>query len=242
MMASAVSAQQEQTGQAQQAAQGQEATGAKQLDKLFLKQTAVDNTFEIQLSQLAEQKAQDQKVKQFAQMLVQDHQQAKQQLQQVAQKNQVQLPNELPEMKQEELSAYRQLQGSEFDQAYLSCMKVAHAKAVAQYEEKSQHAKIPEVKQFAQQTLPKLRQHKQQVVAMTGGGDEAQPAGSRQHNESDRQTPTGSQPGSSSGGTSTGSGTSSSGTGSRETGSGITTGSGTTGAGSTGGTSGGGSR
>lgn len=226
MMVSAVNAQQEQPAQAQQADQAQQAgaqhgSAAMKLDKIFLKQAAIGNLIEIQFSELAQQKAQDEKVKQFAQMMVQDHKQAKQKLQQVAEKKQVELPNEMPELKQEELLAYRQLEGSEFDQAYLSCMKVAHAKDVALFQEKAKHAKDQDVKQFAQQALPKLQQHKQQVLAMTGGSDEAQTAGSREHAEHERDA---------AGST----GTSSSGSGSRQTGSGTITGGGTTGAGSSG--------
>ena len=221
MMVSAVNAQQEQPAEAQQRDQAQQAgaqhgSAAMKLDKIFLKQAAIGNMFEIQLSELAQQKAQDEKVKQFAQMMVQDHNQAKQKLQQVAQKKQVNLPSDLPELKQEELQAYQQLEGSEFDQAYLSCMKVAHAKDVALFQEKAKHAKDQDVKQFAQQALPKLQQHKQQVMAMTGGSDDAQTAGSREDAEKGAA------------------GTSSSGSGSRQTGSGTITGGGTTGAGSSG--------
>jgi putative membrane protein len=221
--------QQQEQGQGAQQAGAQQGGGAMKLDQNFLKQTAIDNQFEIQLSQLAQSKAQDEKVKQLAQTLVKDHTQATEQLKQVAQKKSVQLPTNLPETKQEELQIFQTLQGSEFDQAYLSCMKVGHAKSVAAYSEKAKNAKDQDVKQFAAALLPKLQEHKQHVTAMTGGGsDDAQTAGSREQSSgssgaSDR-------------------GTSSSGTGSRETGSGTTTGGGTTGAGSSGGSSGSGSR
>ena len=230
MMATAVSAQDQSSSSAQPAGAGQQGkdSPAMKLDQNFLKQTAADNQFEIQLSQLAQSKAQDEKVKQLAQMLVTDHTAATEQLKQVAQKKQVQLPTDLPEAKKEEIQIFQSLQGSEFDQAYLSCMKVAHAKGVAAYSEKSKNAKDQDVKQFASAILPKLQQHKQHVMAMTGGkDDDAQTAGSSEGASSGSRS-----------GTSSGSG-SSSGTGSRETGSGTSTGSGSTGAGSSGSSSGG---
>src|SRR5687768_5814025 len=55
-------------------------------DRLFVLNAAVGNQFEMALAQMAQQKAQDQAVKQLAQRIMQDHQQAAQQLQQVAQK------------------------------------------------------------------------------------------------------------------------------------------------------------
>ena len=249
MMATAVHAQDQSSSSAQQAGSGQ-GSGAMKLDHNFLKQTAADNMFEIQLSQLAQSQAQDEKVKQLAQMLVKDHTQATEQLKQVAQKKQVQLPSDLPETKKEELQIFQSLQGSEFDQAYLSCMKVAHAKGVAAYSEKSKNAKDQDVKQFASAILPKLQQHKQHVTSMTGGkDDDAQTAGSSQGASGSSSGTSGSSSGSGTSGSSSGSGssggssssggsgtgTSSSGSGSRETGSGTSTGSGTTGAGSSGG-------
>jgi putative membrane protein len=225
MMAAAAQAQRDPAGEAQPAGQARQGAGSKvmDLDKHFLKEACVDNMFEVKVSEIAAKNAQDEKVKQFAQMMIQDHQQANEQIKQIAQKEQVQLPTDLPELKKEEIAIFQGLKGSEFDQAYLSCMKVAHAKDVAAFAEKAKNAKDPEVKTFAAATLPKLMQHRQHVMAMTGdtgAPGEAQPAGARQ----------GAEQGSSGSG-STG-GTSSSGTGGRQTGSGTSTGGGTTGAGS----------
>jgi len=258
MMATAVHAQDQSSAQSSglsssaQQAGSQQGGGAVKLDHNFLKQAAIDNLFEIQLSQLAQKQAQDEKVKQFAQMMVTDHTQATEQLKQVAQKKQVQLPTDLPETKKEEIQIFQSLQGSEFDQAYMGCMKVAHAKDVAAFQNKAQHAKDQDVKAFAAAILPKLQQHKDHVKAMTGGkDDDAQTAGSSQgaSGSSSGTSGSGGTSGSSSGTSGSGSsgagssgssggsgtGTSSSGSGSRETGSGTSTGSGTTGAGSSGG-------
>jgi putative membrane protein len=232
MMAGAVHAQQDSSAQAQPAGQSQPGAKAMDLDKHFMKSVAGGNMFEIQLSQLAQQKSQDEKVKQFAQKMVQDHTKAGEELKQLAQSKGVQLPQQLPEMKQEELQIFQTLSGAEFDQAYKSCMKVGHAKNVAAFEEKSKHAKDAELKAWTAKTLPTLKMHKQHVMAMTGDrGDDAQTAGSRQEQGASGTSGSGASGTSSSG---SGTGTSSSGSGSRETGSGTSTGSGTTGAGSSG--------
>ena len=65
-------------------------------DKLFLVCAAIDNQCEMQLAQLAQTKAQDQKVKDLAQKMLQDHQQADRQLQEAAQQTGVTLPRGLP--------------------------------------------------------------------------------------------------------------------------------------------------
>jgi putative membrane protein len=226
-MVLAAQAQQQQAPAAQQAGAQQSSGGMAALDKLFLKEAACGNMFEVQLGQLAQQKAQDAKVKQFAQEMVRDHTKALEELKQVAQKKGAQIPTDLPDEKQEALQAFGQLQGSEFDQAYLSCMKVDHISDVAAFQEKSKNAKDPEIKSFAAKTLPTLQHHKQQVLAMTGGAsmDEAKTAGSRQQSDDDRKDQAGSSSASDRS-------TNSSGTGSRENGSGTTSGGGTTGAGS----------
>jgi hypothetical protein len=112
-------------------------------------------------------------------------------------------------------------------------MKVGHAKHVAALEEKAKHAKDPELKAWAAQTLPTLKKHKQHLMAMMGDKDhaghgEAKPAGSRSEGEQQQR----SDGEGTAGGADSSGGTSSSGTDGRQTGSGTTTGGGTTGAGS----------
>ncbi len=235
---------QDPAAQAQPAGQSQRGDKAMAMDKHFMKGVAGSNMFEIQVSQLVQQKSQDEKLKQFAQKMVQDHTKAGEELKQLAQSKGVELPQQLPEMKQEELQIFQTLSGAELDQAYKSCMKVGHAKGVAAFEEKSKHAKDPELKAWTAKTLPVLKQHKQHLMAMMGDSNDAQTAGSREHAEhnaagtSDAAKSAG-QSGSGSTGTDSTGGTSSSGSGARQTGSGTSTGSGTTGAGSSGTNSGG---
>ena len=153
-------------------------------DKLFLVCAAIDNQCEIQLAQLAQTKAQDQKVKDIAQKMVQDHQQAEQQLRQAAQESGVTLPSGLPMIKQQGLKVFQSLSGRDFDQQFISHMRAAHAKAVNEYQDVAQLAKNDQIKQFASKTLPTLQQHfqdvQQEATALgLPSGMEAQPAGAR---------------------------------------------------------------
>ena len=153
-------------------------------DKLFVVHTAVGNQFEMAFAQLAQQKSQNPQVKQVAQTILQDHGQAGQQLQQVAQKLQIELPQGLPSMKQQELQIIGQMDPEMFDKKYIGMNDALHAKDVTEYRHVSQMAQSPDVKQFASQTLPKLQQHHAQIKQAAqqmgmGGGMEAQPAGGR---------------------------------------------------------------
>jgi len=158
-------------------------------DKLFLVCAAIDNQCEMQMAQLAQQKAQDPQVKQFAQRMMQDHQQAQQQLQTAAQESGVQLPRSIPAIKQQEMKVFQSLNGKEFDQHFISKMRAAHAKAVSEYQDVAQLAKEDHIKQYASKTLPTLQEHYQQVQqTATALGlpntSEAQPAGARLGGES----------------------------------------------------------
>lgn len=191
-------------------------------DRLFVLNTALGNQFEVSVAQIAQQKSQDQHVKQIAQQLIQDHTQASQQLSQVAQKLQLELPQGLTQMKQQELQIIGGMDSKMFDQAFISMMDEHHAKDVTCFRNKTATAQSPEVKQFAAQTLPKLQQHwqmiKQSATALgLPAENEAQPAGahvpaSGAHSSSGAQSTPGS-------GTSAGSSAGTSGTGTSGTGS-----------------------
>ncbi len=222
-------------------------------DKLFLLGAAVDSMTEVQLSQQAEQKSQNPRVKELAQHLIQDHQQMNQQLQQTAQQLNLRVPQSLPQIKQEEIQILASLPAQDFDQQYIAKMNEGHAKDVACFEAASTLSKNQQVKQFASTNLPKLQQHRHMVRQLAGevginfrSSDEATPAGAHLPGSgaSDNSSGSGST-GSGSTGASTGSGTGSSGsTGSGSTGSGSpgSTGSGITGSGSTGSRTGGSGR
>ena len=179
-------------GGASASASGGSSASGQDLDKIFIENAGVHGMFEQKLSEAAQQQASDSKVKQFAEKMVQDHTQANQKLQEVAQKIGATVPQQLPEMKQKELDAIKAQQGKDFDQAYLSCMKAMHLADVSSFGDKAQVAKNQDVKQFASQQLPTLRQHERHVIALASAqglpnpmGD-AQTAGARMHGDSDR--------------------------------------------------------
>jgi len=154
-------------------------------DRLFVLHTACGNQFEVAVAQIAQQKSQDQKVKDLAQHLIQDHTQAMQQLQPIAQKLQLELPQGLPSHKQKELQILSGMDSKMFDQKFVSMMDEDHAKDVTCYSHVSHMAQSPDVKQFASQTLPKLQQHWQmvkqseQAIGMPPVENDAQPAGAK---------------------------------------------------------------
>ncbi|MDB5293280.1 MAG: putative outer membrane protein-like protein [Phycisphaerales bacterium] len=152
-------------------------------DKLFLLRKAMEDRMESRISDTAAQKSQNPQVKQIAQRISQDHQQMQQQLQQVAQQVGVQIPQTEPMHENDGLTKlYTSLPADQFDQRYIAFLNACHARDVAAFEAEARIAQAAPVKQFAQQQLPKLQQHYQQIqqTAVTLGviaPGEAVPAG-----------------------------------------------------------------
>lgn len=108
-------------------------------ERVLAKVHAVDQS-EIQMAQLTLQKSQDQKIRDFAQMMINDHTQAEQQLAPLAQQLGVGLVDFVPKSRQEirddrddkaTLARLQTLDGRDYDQAYINAQVKAHTKALA---------------------------------------------------------------------------------------------------------------
>ncbi|TGE07885.1 DUF4142 domain-containing protein [Hymenobacter fodinae] len=134
-------------------------TFATMQDPVFLMTAASSNLLEIQLGQAATQRASNADVKQFAQMMVDHHTKATQQLKGVATPLGVTMPQTLMPIHQAMADKVLAKSGKEFDEAYMDAMETAHKMDVAMFEVKDKAADTPTVKSFATQTLPMLRSH-----------------------------------------------------------------------------------
>lgn len=137
-------------------AQGQ---GTMQQDQKFAMEAAQGGLMEVELGQLATQKASNQGVKDFGQRMVRDHGQANQQLMQIASQKGMSLPKELTADKRQHREKLAAVSGAEFDRMYMSHMVKDHEKDVKEFEKQAQSGSDPALRSFAEQTLPILRQH-----------------------------------------------------------------------------------
>jgi putative membrane protein len=142
-------------------AAGQAMAALSATDRTFAQQAAAGGLAEVSLGQLAQQNASLQQVKDFGQRMVTDHSLANQELQQIAQTENLTLPT-TPDSKdqatQKRLSA---LKGSAFDAAYTQDMVRDHQQDIAEFKREAQSGQDPALKAFAQKTLPVLEQHLQ---------------------------------------------------------------------------------
>lgn len=128
-------------------------------DKGFMMDAARGGLMEVQLGNVAAHSATSNEVKRFGQRMAADHSQASQLLRQLASTLNITLPQELDPEQRNVVSRMQNLPGKDFDREYMKTMVNDHMKDVAGYERAASQATNPEVKQFASQTLPTLRDH-----------------------------------------------------------------------------------
>lgn len=128
-------------------------------DPVFLLTAGSSNLLEIQTAQLALQKSTSPEVKKFAQMMLDHHTKATQELKTVATPLSVTLPEAMMPIHQAMADKLKDASGKKFDEAYMDAMETAHQMDIAMFETKSRTAANPTVKAFATKTLPMLRSH-----------------------------------------------------------------------------------
>jgi putative membrane protein len=128
-------------------------------EKAFVTKAAEGGQAEVELAQLALQKAESQAVKALAQRIAEDHQRANQELQIIAEQKAVTLPSTLGKEHAAEKSRLEGLSGAQFDRAYVQQMIKDHRKDIAEFEQISTKAADADVKAFASKTLPTLKEH-----------------------------------------------------------------------------------
>jgi putative membrane protein len=128
-------------------------------DKEFIARAMDDGVNEVKMGQLAERLANSEKVKEFAAKVVKDHTRANRQLLDLARAQKLGV---VTDMKKDALAVYNRmskLDKKDFDQAYIKHMIEDHKKAVDLFERESTKATDPDVRKFAADTLPTLRDH-----------------------------------------------------------------------------------
>lgn len=129
----------------------------------FVNEAASSSKLEVELGQMAQEKAQSQEVKDFAQMMVNDHRQANDNLQSAIQDNNLNLPQTLKEDHREKMEDLREKSGQEFDKEYMSMMVDMHEKDIDKYEDMRDEVQDPELQNWIDNTLNTLRQHHEQA-------------------------------------------------------------------------------
>jgi putative membrane protein len=128
-------------------------------DSKFSVEAASGGMAEVQLGELAQQKAASQKVKDFGKMMVRDHSKANDELKAIAMKKNITLPPAPGEDHMDHIKKLSEKSGKEFDKDYVDMMVDDHKTDIDKFEKCSKDAKDADLKAFAAKTLPVLKEH-----------------------------------------------------------------------------------
>jgi len=137
-------------------------------EREFMTNAARGGMLEVQLGNLASQKASSNDVKQFGEHMATDHSQLGQKLQQLASNLGVTLPQDLKPEQQNLVSRLEKLSGKAFDREYIKEMVNDHVKDISEYERAAGQATNPDIKQFVSEALPTLRDHLKMARELAG--------------------------------------------------------------------------
>jgi putative membrane protein len=133
-------------------------------DRQFVNDAAQTNLAAIKLGQLGVQKGSSAELRNLAQMVVDDHKNLGDRLQLIASmRKNVKLPTEPNPQQRATYDRLSALSGSDFDRAFLDELKTAQGRAITLFQVEAQSGVDPQLKIFAQSTLPSLRQNQQMV-------------------------------------------------------------------------------
>ena len=135
------------------------ATPVSEDDSKFAVNAASGGMMEVQLGELAQQKARSQRVKDYGAMLVRDHSKANDELKSLASMKNVTLPPAPGEDHMDHIKDLSKKSGREFDKDYMKMMIDDHKKDISDFEDASKDAKDSDIKGFAAKTLPTLQMH-----------------------------------------------------------------------------------
>ena len=137
------------------------------MDKEFVMKAASGGMMEVEASQIAQQNAGHARVKAFADMMVQDHTNANNELKGFASSRGLMIPEDSLMAKHKSmLDEMRNMTGKAFDKHYIDMMMKDHNKDISEFEKASNNAKDADLKAWAAKTLPTLRMHKDSIQAL----------------------------------------------------------------------------
>ena len=144
-------------------------TGPKQpnnTDRVFVHAAALGGMAEAELGKLAEQRSQNDAVKEFARLMVGDHGKANDRLIGLAKEDEIAVPKEVDEEHKAMRQRLTTANGAEFDLAYLQGQVIEHQKTVQLLEYEIGSGQDTDLKSFAAEILPIVLQHLRAAQAL----------------------------------------------------------------------------
>src|SRR5436305_1858245 len=136
----------------------------------FVMEAATSDMFEIQSSQLAQERG-NAAEKSFAATMIKDHQKTTEDLKSMVSGGdlKVELPTALDSSHQSKIDKLKSLKGADFSSRYDSDQLSGHKDAVSLFERYAKGGDNPKLKEWADKTLPALRHHLEMAQDLASG-------------------------------------------------------------------------
>ncbi|GIJ77859.1 hypothetical protein Xph01_22910 [Micromonospora phaseoli] len=135
-------------------------------DTQYLQAVHQVNLYEIAAGELAQEKAQNEQVKEVAQQFVTDHTELDQSVQDLAGQLNVELPSEPTSDQRSALDQLNNASGAEFDRLWVTQELAGHVQAIQATQTEISQGTEPQVVQLAQTALPVLQAHYDALVML----------------------------------------------------------------------------
>lgn len=133
----------------------------------YVQMAGASDLYEIESSRLALQQSQDTDVRQFAQMMIDQHNRTTQTVMQAARAaGLTPAPPQLMPMQQEMMAELRAQSSAAFDQTYISQQRRAHDMALSLHSTYAQGGDTAELRQAAETAVPIIEMHIQRLQQM----------------------------------------------------------------------------
>lgn len=129
----------------------------------FAAAAASSDMFEIQSSQLALEKSQNDAVREFAQMMIDDHTKASEELKAAAEQDGVAMPTDMDEKHKAQLEQLSSAPPESFDAAYVTAQQAAHEEGLTLMTNFAESGQEAALKAHAAKTAPIIQTHLEHV-------------------------------------------------------------------------------
>jgi putative membrane protein len=132
-------------------------------DSSFYKHAAEGGIAEVDVGTLAQQKSDNQSVKDFGSMMVKDHSAANEKLKSIAASKNIALPTSASVSQMAGKAKLEILSGKTFDKSYIKSMIKDHEKDIALFKKEAESGQDADAKAYAKATLPTLEAHLRKI-------------------------------------------------------------------------------
>lgn len=135
-------------------------------DIKFVNEVAAACMAEIKIGNIAKQKGQDKRIKNFGAMMIKDLTKGKLKLAALAKIKKIALPDSINTADEKEIDDLAKKTGKDFDHAYLNKTEADHKRALELFQNAAKHAYDADIKSFAGRHMSTIKRHLDAIDAI----------------------------------------------------------------------------